>query len=110
MKILKVKITADDYGYSDERNKGIECAINCGIVNSVSVLVNGSSLESLTLTTSKDISIGLHLNLTEGKPSTANVASVGTLLDKHNEFFTKIEFQEKMKSFCKKEVSKNYFV
>lgn len=104
MNVLNVKITADDYGYSVERNEGIECAINNGVVNSVSVLVNGYALRPLTLNTLKEIRIGLHLNLTEGKPVTTNLESIGTLLNQDDEFFSKVEFQEKLDSFCEQEV------
>ena len=111
MTILNVRVTADDYGYSAERNEGIECTINNGIVNSVSVLVNGSDLRPLSsLATSKEIRIGLHLNLTEGKPVTPKLESVGTLLNPTNgEFFTKFNFQEKLDSFCEQEVCMNIF-
>lgn len=101
-----LKITADDFGYSKERNNGIERAINCGIVNSVSVLVNGSSLDMpQTLLTSKGVRIGLHLNLTEGKPVTKNLLSIRTLLDEHNEFFTKLHFTDKLQYFSELEVN-----
>ena len=108
MSILNVKVTADDYGYSNKRNEGIECVINNGIVNSVSVLVNGLALKPLTLITSKEVRIGLHLNLTEGKPVTSNLESVRTLLNQNDEFFPKVDFQGKLDSFCEQEVGSKF--
>lgn len=110
MNILNVKVTADDYGYSNKRNEGIECAINNGIVNSVSVLVNGLALKPLTLITSKEVRIGLHLNLTEGKPVTSDLESVRTLLNQNDEFFPKVDFQGKLDSFCEQEVGSKYYL
>ena len=103
-----VKITADDYGYCPQRNEGILEALNDGILNSVSVLVNAAfvdpvSLKSFLNTAIKKIKLGLHLNLTEGSPVSA-FNSVKTLIDHDNELFPKGIFQERLNVFSKTQV------
>jgi len=68
----KLIINADDLGADEARNRGIFEAIEAGRVTSVSILVNGDGFEdamkrwkSLGKT---DISLGIHINLSEGKP------------------------------------------
>jgi chitin disaccharide deacetylase len=65
-------VNADDLGADQPRNDGIFEAITAGSVTSCSILPNGPSLadalnriRSLNL---KNISWGIHLNLSEGKP------------------------------------------
>lgn len=65
----KIIINADDFGYSAERNKGIVESFVRGVVSSVSLLVNGSSaLEAIALAKGNMMPLGLHVNLTEGRP------------------------------------------
>jgi chitin disaccharide deacetylase len=65
-------INADDLGADLGRNAGIFEAIQGGAVSSVSVLANGpaieDALERLHSLKQPRISIGVHLNLSEGKP------------------------------------------
>jgi predicted glycoside hydrolase/deacetylase ChbG (UPF0249 family) len=65
-------INADDLGADEARNRGIFEAIEAGRVTSVSILVNGDGFEdamerwkSLGKT---EISLGVHINLSEGRP------------------------------------------
>jgi predicted glycoside hydrolase/deacetylase ChbG (UPF0249 family) len=65
-------VNADDLGADEARNTGIFEAIEAGVVTSVSILPNGPALKdalgricSLGL---NSISIGLHFNLSEGRP------------------------------------------
>lgn len=81
------KITADDFGYCHERNRGILDAVKEGVVNSVSVLMNASAVESIN--DIENIAVGLHLNLTEGRP-VAQPCDVASLLDKEGHFFDKL--------------------
>ncbi|XP_072015583.1 carbohydrate deacetylase-like [Amphiura filiformis] len=62
-------ITADDFGYSAERDGGIiECFLD-GAVTGVVLLVNGEAAEQACAIARKHgIPVGLHLNLTEGYP------------------------------------------
>jgi len=63
-------INADDLGADEARNGGILEAIRAKIVTSVSLLVNGAAVEdSLRAIRKEDftqVSIGVHLNLSEG--------------------------------------------
>ena len=79
---LKLIVNADDYGYSAERDAGIRLCCEQGIVRSVSLLVNGAhaaaGLEELVAAL-PDVSVGLHVNLTEGRP-VCEPQSVASLL------------------------------
>jgi predicted glycoside hydrolase/deacetylase ChbG (UPF0249 family) len=67
----KLIINADDFGADEGRNAGILEAIRAKIVSSVSLLANGTAVEdSLKAIRREDfaeVSIGIHLNLSEGK-------------------------------------------
>ncbi len=65
-------INADDFGADSCRNRGIAAAVAAGAVTAVSVLVNGPAFaEGLPLLDGwqrRGIAVGLHLNLSEGRP------------------------------------------
>ena len=63
-------MTADDLGHDVERNRGIFEAHRDGIVTQASILVNGPAFEDAVarLAEAPKLSIGLHLNLSEGRP------------------------------------------
>jgi predicted glycoside hydrolase/deacetylase ChbG (UPF0249 family) len=65
-------VNADDLGADVCRNQGIAEAVAAGIVTSVSVLVNGpafdDALTCLAAWQGQGVSVGLHLNLSEGCP------------------------------------------
>lgn len=65
-------INADDLGADEARNRGIFEAIEAGRVTSVSVLVNGDGFEDAgerwKSLRNKDTSLGIHINLSEGRP------------------------------------------
>jgi predicted glycoside hydrolase/deacetylase ChbG (UPF0249 family) len=65
-------INADDLGADEGRNAGILEAVEAGAVKSVSLLVNapatGQALEDIRQGKYEWVSIGVHLNLSEGKP------------------------------------------
>lgn len=62
----RIIINADDYGLSSKFNQGILELINQGIVTSVSVMINRRFVFPKELLGFSDISIGLHLESTEG--------------------------------------------
>ncbi|XP_028400315.1 carbohydrate deacetylase-like [Dendronephthya gigantea] len=70
-------VTADDFGYSMQRDKGIIQAFNNGIITRASLLVNGQTAQTtaVTLAGKHGLPLGLHLNLTEGKPVLENDGS-----------------------------------
>ena len=62
-------VNADDFGYCEQRNRGIVKLFQDGIVSSASLLVNAeSALEAIQLSKKCGIPLGIHLNLTEGRP------------------------------------------
>lgn len=88
-----VVINADDLGYSNETNRGIMSALSSGAATSASLMVNApaSSAAARTWRTApaRGAGLGIHLNLTEGKPITVPdkvpslVVSGGQLRGKH---------------------------
>lgn len=68
----KLIVNADDLGADEGRNSGILEAIQAGAVKSVSLLANGPASEEairgIRKGNYKGVSIGIHLNLSEGKP------------------------------------------
>lgn len=62
-------VNADDFGYCDQRNRGIVESFLNGVVSSASLLPNADkALEAVQLSEEYGIPLGLHLNLTEGRP------------------------------------------
>lgn len=62
-------ITADDFGFSTERNDGVMEAFNNGAVKSASLLLNCTgTTNGVECAKNTGLTLGLHLNLTEGKP------------------------------------------
>ncbi|GAB1608161.1 carbohydrate deacetylase-like isoform X1 [Argonauta hians] len=92
---FKLVINADDVGYSHTRDEGISECIKTGSVTSGSLLVNGISAKSVILTRHPEISLGLHLNLTEGSPIGS---SYDTLTDERGYFRGKFGFREAISS------------
>ena len=97
MSLSFYKITGDDFGYCPKRNQGILELVDKGILNSVSVLVNGKFLDKAVIETTARV--GLHLNLTEGLPVTQQ-DKVKSLLKKDGLFSGKSGFREKLHSNC----------
>lgn len=63
-------VNADDFGYSSEVNAAIEAAMATGVVTSTTVLANMPCAEGARalLQRRPEASVGLHVNLTEGRP------------------------------------------
>lgn len=81
-------INADDFGMSEEVNEGVKIGIKEGIVTSVSLMVNMPFFEDAVkfLKNYHNISIGLHFNITEGKPIMLP-ANAGSLLREDDSFY-----------------------
>ncbi len=71
-------VNADDFGADSCRNRGIAAAVAAGAVTAVSVLVNGpafaAGLPLLGGWQRRGIAVGLHLNLSEGRPLAKGLA------------------------------------
>jgi predicted glycoside hydrolase/deacetylase ChbG (UPF0249 family) len=87
-------INADDLGADEARNAGIFEAIQAGIVTSTSILPNGPGLldvlKRIQSRSFKNISWGVHLNLSEGTPVAIGNAP---LLSPQGSFLGKISSQ-----------------
>lgn len=76
---MKLRINSDDFGYSKLINKATEQSLIDGIIHSTSILVNfeeGFKDALIRLSEKKDLyfgNVGIHLNLTEGKPLTEEI-------------------------------------
>ena len=71
-------VNADDYNTDPERNRGIIEAARTGILTSASVLTNMSGLEGSldALEQVLGAHMGVHLNLTRGRPLSRDVSSL----------------------------------
>ena len=77
-------IVADDFGVSEQRNLGILHAMEAGVVTLASVMVNGAAAEAgIQLARERGFlgRLGLHLNLTEGRPILGAAEVPSLLLD-----------------------------
>lgn len=67
----KILVRADDLGFSEGINYGIEKSVKEGIIRSVGVMVNMPATEhGLKLLKGTDVCYGLHTNICVGKPLT----------------------------------------
>ena len=98
MKEKYLIVSADDFGISEPVTDGILMAHLEGIVTSTSLVVNTADSEraaSLARQT-PSLDVGLHLNITEGKPI-LSPRDVPTLVDESGEFLTKTEMISRIK-------------
>ena len=67
--MIRLLITADDFGSGRGRNAGIVAAFQNGIVTGASLLATGSAFaEAVALARACALPVGVHLNLAEGRP------------------------------------------
>ena len=73
-------IHADDLGADEARNAGIMEAIEAGSVTAASILVNGPAfqdcLQRIASMNGRQLSFGVHLNLTEGRPLSPGLETI----------------------------------
>lgn len=103
-------ITADDYGMCTIVDRAIDDCIEAGLLTSTNVVVNMEDLEAARTLRQRypDISVGLHWNVTAGKP-VSDPAQVPTLIDNNTGCFWKVPvFLKRFKSGAinKKELKK----
>jgi predicted glycoside hydrolase/deacetylase ChbG (UPF0249 family) len=81
-------VNADDYNTDRQRNRGILQAARSGIVTSVSVIANlhGTDEQLAELTEVMGARIGIHLNITSGRPL---ISGLKTLTDDAGVFYPK---------------------
>jgi hopanoid biosynthesis associated protein HpnK len=79
-------VNADDFGLTEDVNRGIIVAHRDGILTSTSLLANGSAFQQAASSSRKlvQLSVGVHLNLSQGDPvSPAN--RIPSLVNKQGE-------------------------
>jgi predicted glycoside hydrolase/deacetylase ChbG (UPF0249 family) len=76
-------VNADDFGLTENVNRGILDAYRDGILTSTTLLANGMAFESAVAASKqfRRLGIGVHLNLTEGLP-VADASLIPTLVDR----------------------------
>jgi len=81
-------INGDDYGYNPEKSEGILKAHTEGILTSTTLMVNIVSKQEIDSLSQheKTLGVGLHLNLTRGKPVSLP-EEVPTLINEKGEMF-----------------------
>lgn len=98
-------VNADDFNISSHRNKAILKLVDKHIIKSISALITTEifpNKEEIDILLSKNVSIGLHLNLTEGKPISSH--EFISLTDEKGYFHGKFNFFQKVEEdFIKKE-------
>lgn len=96
----KIIITADDYGMCSIVDKAIDDCASAGLLTSTNVLVNQDDLEAAKTFRSRfpNVSVGMHWNVTDGKP-VCRINEVCSLIDPQtNEFWGVSTFIKKFKS------------
>ncbi len=94
--MLKLIINADDYGISKGTNEAIAELVSKRKLSSTTVMVNMPYYDEIKNLESK-IGIGLHLNLTQGKPVTTP-SLVWSLVNKDGEFWPFRDFRKRLLS------------
>ena len=85
----KIIFHADDLGLTKGFNKGIEKAFKFGVLNSTCIRTNGPFfLDAInhTIPNCKNLSVGLHLNLVEGKSHIEDNSKNNLICNSNNDF------------------------
>ena len=101
----QIIVTADDYGMCDAVDKAIDAGIENGIITTTNVMVNMESLENAGTLRQRypDISIGLHWNVTTGRPVCAP-SDIASLVNEDGVFYSIREFKKRYgKNLIKRE-------
>lgn len=94
---MRIIINADDFGMTKSINKAIIELMNLGTVTSTTVMVNMPyAKEATQLLEIPNTSVGLHFNLTEGKP-VSDPSKVKSLIDSNGLFHNKKKLESRAK-------------
>lgn len=65
----KIMLRADDLGYSEAVNYGIEKSVKSGLINNVGIMLNmEATLHGINLIKNEDVAFGQHTNICIGRP------------------------------------------
>ena len=75
---MKLIINADDFGFSKSINKGIIDSYNEGLISTTTIMINMPYVEDAIelWKQNKGLGLGLHINITVGKPISDNIPSL----------------------------------
>ena len=92
----KIIITADDFGMCNEVNEAIIHGMEFGLISSTNVMVNMSAAEAAKSLRERfpDASVGIHWNVTTGKP-VCRPDQIKSLVDSEGNFFSINEFKKR---------------
>lgn len=95
--IMRVIINADDFGLTKSINEAVFILANSGSLSSTTVMVNMPYWKEINALLSKlDFGIGLHFNITEGKPI-CHPSSIPSIVKDNGMFYNFSEFRKKSK-------------
>jgi len=103
---MRFIINADDFGLTQDTNRAIKDLVKLKTVSSTTVMANMPyAVEIVDLMVFDQLGIGLHFNLTQGKPITA-IEEVGSLVDTNGDFYPYKSFRKRLQSgkIAKKEI------
>lgn len=97
--LKKVLLRADDLGYSEAVNYGIEKAVKEGLIQSVGVMVNmPNAVHGVELLKNEPIAFSQHTNICVGKPLT-NPKRIPSLVDENGNFKSSKNYREADEDF-----------
>lgn len=95
----KILVRADDLGFSEGINYGIEKSVKEGIIRSVGVMVNMPATEhGLRLLEGTDVCYGLHTNICVGKPLT-DPNLIPSIVDENGNFKSSKQYRSAKEDF-----------
>lgn len=98
-------INADDFGYCPRRDKAIVDLFKRKSISSTSLLVNGDHAhQACSYAKVYSIPMGIHLNLTEGRPVTKDLSQINSLVNADGLMYGKLGLRDELeKGNVKKE-------
>lgn len=101
----KIIVNADDFGYSNEINKAIEMSFRLELITTATLMPNMNGFDDAVEIVKRlnlNKRIGIHLNLTEGKPLSNDIKNIEGFVDTKGNFKytrnTKIILTERQKT------------
>lgn len=95
----KILLRADDLGYSEAVNYGIEKSVKEGLIQSVGVMVNMPATQhGVSLLINEDIAFGQHTNICVGKPI-SDATQIPSMVDEKGNFKSSKEYREATSDF-----------
>jgi len=93
----RLVINADDFGLLPEVNSGIIACFKAGSITSTTLMVNTEGVADAVRLAKKnpDLSVGLHFNLTQGKP-VSSPTEIPTLISDTGAFFPRAGFEKRV--------------